>query len=333
MGLLTQVIVSVTLAVLFMPIVWILTPVTLDESNFAKLSNNKELYSITKQRKISVNGVTLNVNEAGPEGAKKMILFIHGFPETGLLNWKHQIPYFAKLGYRVIAPDQRGYNTSTRDADYFVSNHINSAKDMVALIKYYNYSKAYVVGHDWGGAVSWNVAITHPEVVEKHVAINLPHPQAMQDNMSLAQLRKSWYIFFFQVNGIAEYKVSSNNFAMLINMGFGTSNKGSYSLDELELYREAWSREGAITSMMNFYRYTLRQRPRLNDTLVRVPTLVLWGEQDVYLMVDMAEASVKKQYCVDCKLQLFKDASHWLPSDKGDEVNKAIHKFITGENP
>jgi len=230
---------------------------------------------------------------------KKLIVFLHGFPETGLLNWKHQVIHFAKLGYKVIAPDQRGYNTSTK-GNMIDINHAKAAKDIAALIQHYKYSKAYIVAHDWGGQVAWTFAVKYEQMVEKMIVCNVPHPAVFEEYIMTKQLFKSWYMFFFQLDGIAEWKIFRDDFSWLISFAFERSNQGSYSLNELERYKEAWREEGAINSMLHWYRYVIRAKflgiGELGDIKqqVKVPTLLLWGTLDVHLEAAMANDSVAK---------------------------------------
>jgi len=284
---------------------------------------------------VEVNGVTLNVNEAGSKNASKLIIFLHGFPETGLLNWKYQIVHFAKLGYKVLAYDQRGYNSSSK-GNISMMNSEMAVEDVKAIIEYYNYPKAYIVAHDWGGVVGWSFVIKYPHLVEKYVAINMVHPKVFSQYLGTKeQFFKSWYVFFFQLEGIAEWKVFKDDFNWFIYFGFGSSNPGSYSLDDLERYKQAWRKEGAMSSMLHWYRHVIRKmfghsevKDISRDVPVKVPTLILWGKQDPYLCFEMAAVSIGKEYCQNGSLMVFDDATHWLPNEKPKEVNLAIENFF-----
>jgi len=147
---------------------------------------------------IKVNGAKLNVLEAGPSDGP-MVVLLHGFPDTALLSWCHQVDVLSKAGYHVIAPDQRGYNVSEKFED-IKSYHLNElTSDVIGLLDHFAVKKAFVVGHDWGAFVAWSVALNYPERVEKLVILNVPHPDIFRFYVftNLAQLRKSWYIFFF----------------------------------------------------------------------------------------------------------------------------------------
>jgi len=299
--------------------------------NFTKKSDYSKLEAITKQTLVNINGIQLNVNEAGPVDANKLIIFLHGFPETGLMNWKHQIVHFAMLGYRVIAPDQRGYNTSTK-GDVSLINFERAVDDVSALISYYNFKKAFVVAHDWGGIVGWTFATTYPEKVEKLVVINIPHINAANKMaFSPQQLFKSLYIIYFQVERLVEWKLSNNDFGALIWFSFAKANPGTYSLDDLERYKKAWSQEGALTSMLNWYRYMFRKIFSGNSFSLpqtKVPTLILWGKNDQYLELSLVEMSVAKENCANCSYKIIEDATHWLPNEKPKEVCEHIEKFF-----
>eukprot|EP01125_Pyxidicula_operculata_P014524 TRINITY_DN4843_c0_g1_i1.p1 TRINITY_DN4843_c0_g1~~TRINITY_DN4843_c0_g1_i1.p1 ORF type:complete len:326 (-),score=54.65 TRINITY_DN4843_c0_g1_i1:42-1019(-) len=313
----------VTFAVLLYPLISILLfkPIV-DLEHFSQSSDYSEIDRVTTQKTVVVNGISLNVNEAGPQDAEKLIVFLHGFPETGYIAWKYQIPYFADHGYRVIAPDTRGTNTSTK-GDVDVSNGLLAAKDVVELIKHYKYQKAFVVGHDWGAMVAWQAALKYPEYVEKLVIINVPHPAC---NMFFPeQMKRSWYIMFFQIPWISEWKVMKDEYEFLL-AGFVTSNKNSYSIEDIERYKKSWNQPGSLTSMLNYYRHLVRNRSAYSRTNVTVPTLVLWGEKDVFLDKKFAVESM--QFCDNAYYQYYSDASHWLPHDKPSAVNGDIETFI-----
>ena len=237
------------------------------------------------------------------------------------MNWRHQIPFFAKKGFKVIAPDLRGYNTSSK-GNSTTHNSVKAAEDIAALIPHFGYSKAYVVGHDWGGVTAWITAINSPSVVKKLVVMNAPHPGV---NFSPAQLLRSWYIFFFQIPYISELRVEKEDFSWLISFGFGQSNKHAFALNSLVRYRKAWSQEGAISSMLGYYRHVVKHG--LPRQKVTVPTLVLWGEQDAFLLKESAQLSAK-EWCEKGQYIYVPDATHWLPQEKPELVNKELAEFF-----
>src|SRR5919108_2249250 len=180
---------------------------------------------------ISTNGVKLHVVQAGSLDGK-LLIFLHGFPEFWF-GWRHQIDFFAQQGFRVWVPDQRGYNLSDKPKGLDAYNIDQLAGDVVGLIDAANVKKAYIVGHDWGASVAWWTAITYPERVERLVILNVPHPVVMRKKLqsSFAQLRKSWYIFFFQLSWLPEALARMNNFSAVVQSMQNSSRPGTFHAD------------------------------------------------------------------------------------------------------
>ena len=149
-------------------------------------------------RQITSNGINIHLAEAGnPEG--ELLLFMHGFPEFWY-GWKHQISFFSQKGYRVVAPDQRGYNLTDKPKRISDYNLDTLAADMVGVIDESGREKATLIAHYWGGAVAWWIGMKYPERINKLVILNVAHPIVMRSNIksNKVQRRKSWYMFFFQ---------------------------------------------------------------------------------------------------------------------------------------
>lgn len=280
---------------------------------------------------IQVGDVQLHVVFAGPEDGEP-IIFLHGFPEFWY-GWSKQIPYFAEKGYRVIVPDQRGYNLSDKpdgkDA-YYIDTLATDVKNLAEAL---GYEKIYLVGHDWGAAVSWRVAMMYPDLLKKLTILNVPHVDVMQaefKKLNFAQLFKSWYILFFQLPNIPEAIMSRNNYQSLADTLKGTSNTGSFSDADLEQYRMAWSQDGALTSMINWYRAMVQSASQKNtdySSRITMQTLILWGENDVALTKELALLST--EYCDDAELVYYPKATHWVQQDEADDVNQRILEFIS----
>src|SRR5205807_2242388 len=145
-------------------------------------------------------------------------VLLHGFPEFWY-SWRHQLPALAAAGFRVIAPDMRGYNLSAKPPG--IRSYCLEALtgDVVGLVRHLGYERAVIAGHDWGGAVAWHTALTRPDVVERLVILNSPHPATfLRELRTFAQLRKSWYMFFFQLPLLPELMIRRNHFAGLQTM-------------------------------------------------------------------------------------------------------------------
>jgi len=228
----------------------------------------------------------------------------------------------------VLVPDQRGYNTSDKPRGVRAYGIDTLAGDVVGLIDAMGRDKATVVGHDWGAAVAWWTAIAHPDRVERLVILNVPHPIVMQRHLrGLKQMRKSWYMFFFQLPWFPERGFLKGDCLRSLRGIQKTANQGTFSDDDMEHYREAWQQPGAMTGIINWYRAAFRVRPaRVESVRVRPPTLVIWGLKDQFLGSEMAQPSV--DYCVDGRLERIDNATHWVQHDEPDRVNRLLLDFI-----
>lgn len=276
---------------------------------------------------LKTNGITLHVVAAGPEDGP-LVLLLHGFPDFWY-GWRRQIPALAAAGYRVLAPDQRGYNRSEKPRGVSSYRTETLAADVVGLIHSAGRDRAFIVGHDWGGSVAWNLALTHPEAVERLVILNVPHPVVLTDNLrhNRAQLLKSWYIFFFQIPALPELELGLGNSALMSRALRGGARPGTFSEIDMRRYRRAWSRHGALTAMINWYRAAIRYRaPLPDDPRVRAPTLMIWGAQDRFLGREMAGQSIS--YCDDGRLVVVNEAGHWVQHEEPHRVNRLLLDFL-----
>lgn len=275
-----------------------------------------------------VNGLFLHSVAAGPTGGR-LIVFLHGFPEFWY-SWKEQIPFFAAQGFRVLAPDQRGYNLSERPAGIRAYRLEALAADIAALIQAAGRQSAIVVGHDWGGAVAWHLAKRYREQVERLVILNAPHPQAMRDDLrrNPLQWRRSAYMAFFQLPRLPEWLSSLAHWSPTCSALRHTSRPGTFTPADFQEYRRAWSQPGAFTAMLNWYRAALRFPAGYStDPYIHVPTLILWGQKDAFLGIELARAS--QDLCGRSRLIIFHQASHWLQREEPEQVNHLIHTFIS----
>jgi len=268
---------------------------------------------------ITTNGVALDVAESGPENGPCVIL-LHGFPETWLC-WRHLIGPLAEAGYRVLAPNQRGYPGSGRPRQVCEYALDVLAGDVVGLIEATGRGKAVVVGHDWGGVVAWWVATRHPERVERLAVLNAPHPVAFRRYLVRhpTQFLRSWYTFFFQLPWLPEALFRRIGRWLLVR----TSCPGAFSEEALDGYQRAWSEPGALTGMIHWYRAALRHRPSAPpDPRVHVPTLLIWGTGDAFLMRGLADASLA--LCDDGRLAWLEGVTHWVPHEEPERVVRLL---------
>jgi len=267
---------------------------------------------------VDTNGISLHTRQAGPEDGPLVVL-LHGFPEFWY-GWHRQIEPLADAGYRVVVPDQRGYNRSDKP-DGVDSYHIDTlATDVIGLIDAADRETAAVAGHDWGAAVAWWLALEYPDRIDSLTAVNVPHPTVMEATLrsSWSQRLKSWYMLAFQLPVLPEVISTADDCRLLQRSLVDSSRPGTFSAADLERYRAAWDQPDALTAMINWYRAMGRYRPRPPRERVSVPTLVMWGRQDEFLESAMAEESI--DYCEDGQLVTFPAATHWVLHEQPDET-------------
>jgi epoxide hydrolase 4 len=270
--------------------------------------------------------VELHAAAAGPADGP-VVLLLHGFPEFWH-GWRKQIEPLAAAGFRVIVPDQRGYNKSSKPRGVAAYALPELVSDVIAIADQLGQQRIFLAGHDWGAAVAWGVALLHPERIAKLAILNVPHPSVMRRYLmkNRSQRRKSWYIFFFQLPYLPEIFLSASNFRKGIASLASSSRPGTFSPEDFAEYRAAWSQPGALTAMINWYRAALRHRPSFPDRTVCVPTRILWGQRDAFLMFEMAQDSLR--YCSKAELIPFPDATHWLQHEEPDCVSELLIDFF-----
>ena len=271
--------------------------------------------------------VTLNAVAAGPRDGP-VVLLLHGFPEFWY-GWHKQIDPLAAAGFRVIVPDQRGYNKSSKPSGVRSYALTELVSDVIAIADQLGQERIFLAGHDWGAAVAWSVALLHPNRVAKLAILNVPHPSVMRRYLmkNWSQRRKSWYMFFFQLPYLPEAFLSASNFRRGTASLAGTSRPGTFSEADLAQYRAAWSQPGALTAMIHWYRAAFRYRAKFSDRTVRVPTRILWGLRDRFLMAEMAQDSLR--YCPQAELITFPEASHWLQHEEPARVSQILVDFFS----
>ena len=281
-------------------------------------------------RVFHINGIALHVVLAGPAGGKPLV-FLHGFPEFWF-SWRHQIDHFVSSGYRLIIPDQRGYNLSDKPAGIASYSIDMLAKDVVGVLDTVTDSKAFVVGHDWGAVVTWYLAARYSERISRTAMLSVPHPRVFIKNliMNPVQLRRSWYLFFFQLPWLPEFVLRRRDWALLVRALRDTSPRGVFSDADLEQYKESWSRTGALTAMLNWYRAALLHPSKFavdpKVSRVKVPALLIWGKNDQFAGEAMARESL--HYCDDGHLEIFETATHWVQHEQPAQVNTLLSQFF-----
>jgi pimeloyl-ACP methyl ester carboxylesterase len=278
------------------------------------------------------DGVRLNLVKAGPDDGPLVVL-LHGFPEFWY-GWRHQIGPLADAGYRVVVPDQRGYNRSDKPQALAAYGLDVLAGDILGVIEASGRSTAMVVGHDWGGVIAWRFALEYPDRVERLLILNAPHPAAYRRYVlrHASQLRKSWYVLLFQLPVLPERRLARRNWLALKQALVRTSRPGTFSQDDLANYERAWSQPGAIHAMLNWYRALVGVRfRRLPDARVRVPTNIIWGVRDHFL--DSALADESLALCEQGSLVRLETATHWLQHEFPTAVNRLLLESLSRTAP
>ena len=204
------------------------------------------------------------------------------------------------------------------------------AKDVVGLVEACGYERATLVGHDWGGVVAWWVAMRYPHRLARLAVLNAPHPWAMWRSLrrNPGQALRSLYILFFQVPRLPEALLRNNDWDVLVKGFRNLSPPGVFSDEDIEQYRQAWWRTGAMTSMLNWYRANLRMPPIFPaNPRIGAPALIVWGARDPYLGVELAHQSAK--LCDQGQVEVFQEATHWVQHEKVEQVNTLLSNFLT----
>lgn len=278
-------------------------------------------------REIDVGEVRLHCAESG---AGPLVILLHGFPEFWY-SWRYQIPALVEAGYHVVAPDMRGYNLSGKPRGVRAYDASRLADDVAGLARALGAERAIVVGHDWGAAVAWSFAMRHPELLDRLVILNVPHPMRMfQGLRTWRQARKSWYMFFFQLPWLPEWAMRRRGYSWLHRMFRADPvRKGAFSDSDIERYVEAAARPGALTGAINYYRAAFRRSPRRTRAdlaTIERPVLVIWGTHDRYLGRELAEPDPR--WVPDVRVEYLPDASHWVQVDRPDRVNALMLEFL-----
>jgi pimeloyl-ACP methyl ester carboxylesterase len=276
--------------------------------------------------RLQVNGIELHVVAAGPPDGPLVIL-LHGFPEFWW-GWRRQIAPLAAAGLRVIVPDQRGYNLSSKPEGVAAYAVDTLADDVLALGTALGRDRFAVAGHDWGAILGWHLAARNPERIERVAILNGPQLATLRDHMARHpwQLPRIGYFALFQLPLIPEAGLRAANFAALATGLRTTSRSGTFPEEALLPYREAWSRPGALTAMLNWYRAAARHPPPLRRDRITVPVRVIWGNRDIALDRRLAEAGAA--LCDRAEVIHLPDATHWLQHEMAEEVNAHLVGFL-----
>ena len=286
-----------------------------------------------------VNGIRLHYAESGSGG--DLVLLLHGFPEFWY-SWKKQLIALSEH-FHVVAPDMRGYNLSDRPQQVEEYKIDKLVLDVIGLIDHFGAKQAAIVGHDWGGGVAWAVAQKYPERVSRLAVMQVPPAAVWRDNMSLKQLMRSWYMFFFQIPRLPEWLISQKNF-QAIERSFTdhVSRKGTFSSEDIAQFKEAVKQPGALRAGINYYRANVIDRllarkgvsdgssSSASSGRVKVPTLFIFGEQD-FAILPATVRGIEKHIDAYYREVRIPDSGHWVQNEAADEVNTALLEFLKSD--
>jgi pimeloyl-ACP methyl ester carboxylesterase len=284
-------------------------------------------------RHITANGIDFAIDECGD--GPDIALCLHGFPESRR-SWRHQLPVLAAQGWHAVAPDLRGYGGSSRptaQSEYHIDRLV---ADVPALFDAIGASQGagkagrkLLIAHDWGALIAWVVAQRRAVALDGLVILNVPHPAVFRHTLKTlwAQKHKSWYVAFFQIPWLPEALLGARG-AEAIGTAFTGSavNKANFPPDIIDHYRANARQPGALTAMINYYRANF---PSVLDEPVQVidvPTLMIWGEQDV--AIDIANTRGYGPLVRDFTLVTLPDASHWVQQDAPEATNAALLAWL-----
>jgi epoxide hydrolase 4 len=280
---------------------------------------------------IKTKGLRFDVTTAGT--GDRLALLLHGFPECAY-SWRYQIPLLVRLGYRVWAPDQRGYGKSDKPLGISEYTLDKLSQDVADLIDASGATSVLLCGHDWGGMIAWHFVMYRLRPIERLIVMNAPHPACFyQRARTLRQLRKSWYIALFQIPYLPELLLSRRN-CELVARAFTRMavDKSRFPDEVLEVFRNNACEPGALTAMLNYYR-AARRSARIHRQRgfprIDAPTLMIWGERDAALGKELTYGT--DEYVSDLTVRYLPHVSHWVQQEAPEAVNGMLEAWLEGK--
>lgn len=255
------------------------------------------------------------------EGTGDPVLMLHGFPDSARL-WRHQIPRLVDAGFRVIAPDQRGFGQSAKPAEKSAYTIGETMGDAVRLLDALGLDRVAVISHDWGAAVGWALAAFCPERVERHIACSVGHLSALW-HAGIAQRRLAWYMLMFMREGLAEDILRRDDWQWFRDLFAHHS--------EMETWLADLSRPGALTAALNWYRANVDLDSWTPEGWVlphvQCPTLGIWSTGDAYL-TEVQMVSSGAYVDAEWSYHRLEGGSHWFMLDRPDDVARLFVEYL-----
>ncbi|MGB3309300.1 MAG: alpha/beta fold hydrolase [Nodosilinea sp.] len=276
---------------------------------------------------LDTNGVRLHYVS---RGQGPLMLFLHGFPEFWY-SWRHQLDYFADH-YTCVALDLRGYNDSDKPEGLEAYRLDVLVEDVRGAVAALGHERMVLVGHDWGGAIAWAFAYAHPELLQSLIVMNIPHPAKFAEGLRTPQqLLRSWYIAAFQLPLLPELALQLGDYWAIEQMLRGMAiDKTTFSDADLQAYKAAAAKPGALTAMINYYRsFALSGQWQQSWGVLEVPTLLIWGEDDAALGKELSVGT--EAYVSNLRLRYIPQCSHWVQQERPHQVNAIMHEFLALE--
>ncbi|WP_091625465.1 alpha/beta fold hydrolase [Amycolatopsis saalfeldensis] len=257
---------------------------------------------------------------AGPEGGRPVLL-LHGFPEAAV-EWEHQVATLGVLGYRAVAPDQRGYSPSVRPeqpAEYGITTLV---EDAFAIADQLGWREFDLIGHDWGGAVAWWAADAHPERLRSLAVVSTPHPAALAAAMKTDedQHLRSGYMTEWRQTRVTEQRMLADGARALRDI-FDRRVPPS-KIDE---YVQRLSEPGALTAALNWYR---AGRPGGKIGKITVPTMYVWTTEDV-AFGSVAAFETENWVTGPYRFEMLEDVSHWVAEEAPEALTSLLVEHLS----
>ncbi len=281
---------------------------------------------------IQAGELRFEVATAGNPASRRLALLLHGFPECAF-SWRHQLPLLAAHGYRVWAPNQRGYGNSpmpSGTASYSIDALVG---DVASLIDASGAESVHLAGHDWGAMVAWEFAMRRVRPLERLAIFNVPHPALFREAIrhNKEQRRRSRYVAFFQLPWLPEWILRRRGAAAIGEAFRGMAvDKSRFPEDVLAVYRANALRPGGATAMLNWYRAAGRSLRETTTAVpvIDVPTLMVWGEEDRALGKELTLGT--DRYVKDLALRYLPRVSHWVQQEAPERVNEIWGAWLEG---